>query len=256
VGEYVAVDGHPTWCEETGSGDPVLLLHGAFSNCDRMLGVFGPLAPERRLVGFDRRGHGRTADTAAAFHFDDMADETTAVLEHLGGDAAHLVGFSDGGIVGLLVALTRPDLVRSLVLIGTNYHVDGLVPGVFDDLGPESELVAFALPGYADRSPDGAAHFPVVVAKSAAMLTSEPALSTADLERISSRALVLVGDDDAVLAAHSWSLYESLPFAQLAVVPGASHMVPYEKPELVVRLVRDFLRSDGEVSTMMPLRRA
>jgi pimeloyl-ACP methyl ester carboxylesterase len=68
--------------------------------------------------------------------------------------------------------------------------------------------------------------------------------------------LVLVGDDDATLPSHTLSLYESLPAGQLAVVPGASHLVPYEKPELVAQLAADFLRSDGDVSTMMPIRRA
>jgi pimeloyl-ACP methyl ester carboxylesterase len=256
VGEYVAIRGHPTWVDLTGEGTPVLVLHGGFSNSDGLLGVFAGLAEEYRLIAFDRRGHGRTADSDAPFHYDDMALETIAVLDHVGGEAAHLVGFSDGGIVALLVALARPDLVRSLVLIGVNYHFDGLVPGVFDDVGPDSELVTFTSPGYAERSPDGADHFPVVVAKAAAMLTSEPTLTPNDLACITIPALVLTGDDDITSPIHTWSLYESLPNSQLAVVPGASHTVPYEKPELVAQLVSHFLRSGGEVSTMMPIRRA
>jgi pimeloyl-ACP methyl ester carboxylesterase len=255
MGEYIAVNGHPTWCDENGSGDPVLLLHGAFSHCDDLLEGFAPLADHYRLVAFDRRGHGRTADTGEAFHYDDMADETIAVLERLD-EPAHVVGYSDGGIVALLVALTRPELVRSLVLIGTNYHFDGLVPGVFDDVGPESELVEVTLPAYADRSPDGAEHYPIVVSKTSAMFKSEPTMTTADLGRIAMPALVLVGDDDAVEVTHTWSLYESLPAGQLAVVPAASHLVGYEKPELVVQLVRDFLHAGADVTTMMPIRRA
>jgi pimeloyl-ACP methyl ester carboxylesterase len=256
VGEYVAINGHPTWIERTGEGTPVLLLHGGFSNSDGLLDVFARLGEEHRLVAFDRRGHGRTADTDAPFHYSDMAGETIGVLEHVGGEPAHLVGYSDGGIVALLVALARPELVRSLVLIGTNYHCNGLVPGVFDDVGPDSELVTFLLPDYAERSPDGADHFPVVVAKGAAMIESEPTMTADDLARITAPALVLVGDDDAVLATHTWSLYESLPAGQLAVVPGASHIAPYEKPLLVAQLVDEFLGAGGAVSTMMPIRRA
>ncbi len=256
MGDYIPIKRHPTWIEVAGQGVPVLLLHGGFSNCDGLRDVFAPLGAEYRLVAFDRRGHGRTADTDASFHFGDMAAEAIAVLEHTCGEAAHLVGFSDGGIVALYVALARPELVRSLVLIGANYHRDGVVPGAFDDLGPESEFVAFLLPGYAERSPDGAGHFSVVVAKAEAMLSREPTLTTEDLSHIPVPALVLVGDDDVVLPVHTWSLFESLPAGQLAVVPGASHTVPYEKPELVADLVADFLRTGGEVSTMMPLRRA
>jgi len=257
MGEYVEINGHPTWIEVTGQGVPVVLLHAGFTNCDGLLGVFAGLRENHRLVAFDRRGHGRTADTDAPFHYSDMATETIAVLEHLGAGAAHLVGFSDGGNVALMVALARPDLVRSLVLISANYHVDGVVPGAFDDLDePGSEFVDYLLAPYAERSPDGAEHFPVVVAKGVELVSKEPTLTSEDLRRITAPVLVLVGDDDAILPSHTLSLYESLPAGQLAVVPGASHLVPYEKPELIAQFVADFLRSDGEVSTMMPMRRA
>jgi pimeloyl-ACP methyl ester carboxylesterase len=254
MGDYVPIHGHPTWIERTGEGPAVLLLHGGFTNSDGLLGVFAELAEDYGLVAFDRRGHGHTADTDAPFHYDDMADETIGVLEHLGTDSAHLVGYSDGGNVALLVALRRPELVRSLVLISANYHHDGVVPGTFDDL--DAELVDLLLPGYAERSPDGADHFPVVVAKGLEMIQHEPTLTAGDVARISAPALVLVGDDDAILISHTISLYESFGAAQLAVVPGASHLVPYDKSELVAQLVLDFLRTDGVVSTMMPLRRA
>jgi pimeloyl-ACP methyl ester carboxylesterase len=256
MGEYVDLNGHPTWIETLGHGPPVLVLHGGFSNSDRLLDVFARLSDEHRLIAFDRRGHGRTADTAAPFHYRDMAIEAIAVLEQVAGEAAHLIGYSDGGVIALLVALARRGLVRSLVLIGVNYHVDGLVPGVFDDVGPDSELVGFTLPGYAERSPDGADHFPIVVAKEAAMLDCEPTMASDELARITVSTLVLVGDDGIVLPSHTWSLFESLPASQLAVIPGASHLVHYEKPELVAQLVAEFLRTGGAVSTMMPVRRA
>ena len=79
------------------------------------------------LAAFDRRGHGRTADTDAPFSYDDMADETIAFLELLE-RRVYLVGHSDGANVALLVALRRPDLVHRVVLVGANYHFDGLVP--------------------------------------------------------------------------------------------------------------------------------
>jgi pimeloyl-ACP methyl ester carboxylesterase len=256
MGEYVPIKGTRTWIEASGEGAPVLFLHGGFSNCDAILGVFAPLASEYRLVGFDRRGHGRTADTEAPFSYDEMADQTIGVLAHLGGAPTPLVGYSDGGIVALEVALKRPDLVRSLVLIGVNYHFNGLVPGVFDEFQPESESVEFLRPAYVERSPDGDEHFPAIIAKGCELFSRAPTLAPDDLTGITMPALVLVGDDDAVTAAHTMSLYEHLPNSQLAVVPGASHIVPHEKPELVVQLVGEFLRTNGEVTTFMPIRRA
>ena len=148
---YVDLLGHPTWVHVDGDqGETVLLLHGGLSNSDAMLETIGrPLGRTYRLAAFDRRGHGRTADTGEPFHYSAMADETIAFLEHLGGPA-HLVGWSDGGIVALLVALRRPDLVGRIVAIGANYHFDGVRHTELPDDGP---MVAMISTSYAERSP-------------------------------------------------------------------------------------------------------
>jgi len=157
---------------------------------------------------------------------------------------------------GVPVLLLHGGFTTSLVLIGANYHHAGVIPGTFDDVGPGSEFFEFLLPGYVERSPDGAEHFPVVVAKGMTMIAEEPTMTTADLAQIPAPVLVVVGDDDVIEPTHTLSLYESIPESQLAIVPGASHLVPYEKPELVALLVTDFLSSDGTATTMMPIRRA
>jgi pimeloyl-ACP methyl ester carboxylesterase len=252
---YIDVNGHPTWLTVDGSHDEtVLLLHGGFSESDAMLGTIGgPLGQRYRVAAFDRRGHGRTADTAEPFHYDSMADETVAVLEHLGG-RAHLVGYSDGGITALLVALRRPDLVDRLVLIGTNFHHAALRK--LDP--PEDDDPAFALlrQTYAERSPDGVDHFDQFVAKTFTMFAAEPTLTVDDLARIAVPALVLVGDDDLLDLKHVVDLYESMPNAQLAVVPAASHLLPVEQPDETARLALRFLTSELPPATMLPSRRA
>jgi pimeloyl-ACP methyl ester carboxylesterase len=249
---YTDIGGHRTWFADSGgAGEPVLMLHGGISDSEMLLDALeAALADRFRILAFDRRGHGRTADTDAAFHYDEMANETIAAIEKLIGGPVHLVGWSDGGNVALLVSLRRPDLVRSLVLISANYHFDGNVPA-----GP---LVSEPKPlrdRYAERSPDGWEHFTAVFEKSRAMWAVEPTLTEDDLSRISAPALVLVGDDDLMTLAHTASLYESLPAGQLAVVPGTSHAVVLEKPELVGRLIGDFLGAPGKLKTHMPVRR-
>jgi pimeloyl-ACP methyl ester carboxylesterase len=254
MGEYVDINGHPTWVEQRGSGtETVVLLHGGLSNSDLLLDTIGGGVAERyRVVAFDRRGHGRSADTEAPFHYDDMAAETIAVLEQVVGGRAHLVGWSDGGIIALLVGMNRPDLVGRLVPIGANYHYDGLGPLPMD---PDSPLVAMIAQGYAERSPDGGDHFPEVLAKSMTMFETEPTLTTADLARITMPVLVLVGDDEAVRLDHTCSLYQALPAGQLAIVPAATHAVPLEKPVDVTRLIVDFLAAVDPPQTFMPIRR-
>jgi pimeloyl-ACP methyl ester carboxylesterase len=250
-----AINGHPTWIEDRGGdGPPVLLLHGGLGDSRMLLdGVGAAVGGDHRIVAFDRRGHGRTADTEAPFHYADMGEETVGVLKEVVGGPAHLIGFSDGGIIGLLVALDRPDLVRSLVLIGTNYHHDGIAPIDFD---PESPVLAMIAAAYAELSPDGAVHFETVLEKTMALFETEPTLTLEDVARIGCPTLVLVGDDDAVTLDHTCSLFETLPNGQLAVVPAASHMVLLERPALVNQLVTEFLTSGGSAQTLMPVRRA
>ncbi|GAA5117664.1 alpha/beta fold hydrolase [Pseudonocardia adelaidensis] len=256
MGEYLDIGGHPTWVDQRGSGaETVLLLHGGMSNSDLLLDAVGaPLAERHRLVAFDRRGHGYTADTPAPFHYEDMAAETIGVLEAVVGQRAHLVGWSDGGIICLLVALRRPDLVDRMVLIGANFHFDGVVGGF--DLPEDSPFASAILEAYAERSPDGGEHFGEIFGKFMAMVTTEPTLSTDDLGRITAPTLVMAGDDDAVLLPHTCEMYEALPAGQLSIVPGASHALPIERPDVTARTVLDFLGAEVPPATLIPVRRA
>ena len=254
MGRYIDIAGHQTWIEEAGDGaETIVLLHGGLSNGDALLDAIGPpLAGRYHLVAPDRRGHGRTADIDAPFHYAEMADETIGVLEQVVGGSAHLVGWSDGGIVALLVALRRPDLVTRQVLIGTNYHHDGTRPIEMD---PDDPMGAAMYNAYVERTPDGADHFPMVLDKALTLFASEPTLSAADVRRVTTPTLVLVGDDDCIELAHTVALFEALPAGQLAVVPRASHALPMEAPEEVARLVLEFLTADVPPATMMPSRR-
>jgi len=250
---YIDILGHPTWISVGIENDEtVLLLHGGIVDSRSLLGSIGPALSERYgVAAFDRRGHGRTADTAEALHYETMAYETIGVLEYLD-RPAHLIGHSDGGDVGLLVAMRRPDLVQRLVMIGSNFHHAGLLS--IGDLVTPDVYEMFATM-YGECSPDGREHFDEFLAKTYAMWASEPSLTPADLATVTVPVLVLVGDDDAITLSHTCLLYESIPGAQLAVVPGASHLLPIEQPEETVRIIRKFLESSLPPATLMPIRR-
>jgi len=239
-GRYVEFAGHRHWVVEAGTGRPLLLLHGGLDDSDAFFSAIGDrLAARRRVLGFDRTGHGRTADLDRPFHYADMADETAAMLAALDLDRIDLCGWSDGGIIGLLLALGHPELIGRMVLIGANFHWDALDPGLFDPqapwLGPASET-------YGAQSPDGPAHFPAIIRKTFALWQTEPAIGTEELGGITTPTLVLNGDRDTLIPLlHTVRLFEAIPHAELAIVPGASHFVPSEKPELTVELIEAFL---------------
>ncbi|MGH9021291.1 MAG: alpha/beta fold hydrolase [Acidimicrobiales bacterium] len=251
----VELNGHPTWAVVgRGRAPALVLLHGGLSSSRSLRGsIGGRLARDFSVSAFDRRGHGRTADTDAAFHYESMVDETVAFLDLLG-RRAHLVGHSDGGIVALLTARRRPDLVRRVVAVGSNFHVDGVAdPANLTFDGPDFDEWAA---DFGSRSPDGPGHARAVADKSLALFATEPNLTSSDLAQIATPVLVMVGDDDAVDLAHTVVLYQSLPVAQLCVVPAASHGVLKEHPKECARVITRFLTQRLPPVTRQPRRRA
>ena len=257
MGEYVDVGGVHTWYETSGHGEPLVLLHGGLeangswaAQIPAFAAHFGVFAPERR-------GHGHTPDVEGPLDYDVMARDMIGFIEAVVGGSARLVGWSDGGIVGLLVASSRPDLVRQLVAIGTNFDVSGYVPG-FDqiiDLPSDSPEFAPFRAAYEAVSPDGPEHWPIMFSKTMDMWRKEPHISAEELGRVCTRTLLIVGDDDLCTLEHTDALYRAIPDAELAVIPGTSHLAPMEKPDLINLLVLDFLRHEP-VQTLMPVRRA
>ncbi len=249
---YIEVLGHSTWTSiSEKKADSVLLLHGGLNGSDTFTDVGDGLAEKYRVSYFDRRGHGRTADTPEPFHYESMADETIAVLESIGG-ASHIVGWSDGGNVGLIVAMRRPDLLKRLVVIGANFKHEAMLDMGLSDESPAMQLMVGK---YMENSPDGPEHFEEFVNKSLVMWDAEPNFTIHDLSKISVPVLVMVGDDDAINLSHTCEMYESIPGAQLAVIPGTSHGLPLEKPDAVARIVDEFFSCQLPVETMIPIRR-
>jgi len=239
------------WHDERGAGDPLVLLHGGLTDSRCFSGSLDGLADTFRLYLPDRRGHGRTPDAPGPITIDLMARDTIAFLETTVGGPSRLLGYSAGGTVALRVAMRRPDLVERLVLISTVYDVDGLVFKPQAGAEPPAEVVD----AYAEVSPDGRDHFPVVVGKIAQAAGTERGLDPVDLRSVTARTLVLAGDDDLVTLDHTVSLYRALPTAELAVLPNASHLLLMERAETVRALVRQFLTTPA-APTFMPLSRA
>ena len=244
---YVDVNGLPTWHEVQGDGPPVVLLHGAFAGA----WSWAAQAPVLAGAGYrvhvpERRGHAHTRDVEGPLSYGVMADDTVAYLDGVVGGPAHLVGWSDGAVVGLLVAQRRPDLVDRLVLIGQYYNSSGRVTGGLTDqlTAGGDQVLAFLRGGYDPVSPDGPGHFPVVYAKTMRMLATEPELDLGSLAAVGAPTLVLQGDRDEVTLEHGAAVAAALPKGRLAVLPG-THLLPVENPEVVNALLLWFLRGDG-----------
>src|SRR5919112_5736373 len=120
---YVRVGGRRTWHEVHGTGQPVVLLHGAFAGASSWAAQVPALARAGYRVHVpERRGHAHTRDVEGPLSYGVMADDTVAYLDRVVGGPAHLVGWSDGAVVGLLVDQRRPDLVDRLGLVRPYYQ--------------------------------------------------------------------------------------------------------------------------------------
>jgi pimeloyl-ACP methyl ester carboxylesterase len=241
MAEYANVNGVRTWYAERGQGEPLVLLHGGFSDARDFAGNLDGLAARFRVFSPERRGHGHTPDVDGPITLDLMAEDLIAFLGKVVDEPAHIAGYSVGGTVALLVALRRPDLVCRLVLISAVFHSTGWI--VTPSKGGEwpEQVVA----AYAEVSPDGRDHFQVVVGKIVKAAEAQPlSLTEADMAGIDARTLVMTGDGDIVHLEHTLALYRALRESELAVVPGTSHVLLHEKPELCARLVEAFLTED------------
>ena len=240
VKDYVDAGGLRTYYEAQGTGEPLVMLHGGFASVNTFAGFTPRFAERYRVFSPERRGHGRMPDIEGPITYEIMADDTNAFIDALGVGPAHVVGWSDGANVGLITAIRRPDLVRKLVLIGTSVNITGAKPWAKTLLEPVDHLPPMLIDEYASLSPDGRDHFPVVFNKLVRAIVDTP-LTLADLARVSAPTLIMAGDDDLVTVEHQEAMRAAVQDGQLAIVPGTSHGLPLEKPDLVTRLIFDFL---------------
>ena len=221
---YAAVNGLKMYYEIHGEGPPLLLLHGgAGSISAEWISYF---STQFRVVAMEQMGHGRTADVLSrGFHYHDMAEDTIALMRHLAIESAVVVGYSDGGIIGLDMAIHHPGRVAKLVIIGASSRLDGYTPAALAEGLSVTPETWPAPQDYARLSPDGKDHWPVFLPRLQRMWAAEPNFSLDAMASIQSPTLVIVGDRDIITLEHAVEMYRTIPHAQLCVVPNAVHGV-------------------------------
>jgi pimeloyl-ACP methyl ester carboxylesterase len=253
---YLDLRGHPTWSKEwTDNGDPALLLHGGLSATeDWDFTILPAIEKTHHPFAYDRIAHGRTGIRDGFYHFDFQSEEAIAYLEDVISAPAHLLGWSDGGIIALMVAIKRPDLVKSIVAIGTNFNFDAGFPiAAFE---PEIIISEEDALEFAERSPDPADMQEVIIEKAYEVWRTEPKMTVADLAAITCPVLVLTGDDEPFSNHHTVDLYQALPNGRLAIIPAASHYLVHERTAMMNLMVTDFYQHQEFPITKDPRLRA
>ncbi len=246
---YYEIHGDPS------SGNPPLvLLHGAYGTASMFAPFVPGLAANRQVIVPEMQGHGHTADTDRPIRYETMADDVAALLGHLGIEQADVFGYSMGGGVAIRLAMQHPDLVRKLVSASASTTSEGMYPELLAMIETITPEMMMAAPFYAEYvqiapNPDG---FPTLVEKLKDLDAQPFAWPDDEVRAIPAPTLLIFGDADIITPDHMVELFRlrgggvagdlvGLPPAQLAVIPGASHIGVIQRADLLLPMIETFL---------------
>jgi pimeloyl-ACP methyl ester carboxylesterase len=253
---YAPVNGLEMYYEVHGAGQPLVLLHGAFSAIGTSFQHLLPdLAKTRQVIAFEMQAHGRTADIDRPLTLELMADDTAALLRFLGIERADLFGYSTGAAVALRVAIRHPDVVRKLVLASVTYTLSGVHPGLMEGLGEMTPEMMFGSPWHEEymRIAPRPEDFSVLFDKKTQMDREIQDVPAETIRAIEAPTLLIIGDSDLVRPEHAVEMFRllgggvfgdtpaGLPKSQLAILPGTSHVTLVERADLLLTIIPSFL---------------
>ncbi|MEZ5670220.1 MAG: alpha/beta fold hydrolase [Alphaproteobacteria bacterium] len=234
------VNGIEMYYATYGAGDPVLLIHGGLGYADIWGAQVADLMQDHLVIVADSRGHGRSTRTEEPFGYDLMASDYVALLDYLGIDRVDLVGWSDGGIIGIDIAMSHPERLGRLFAHAANITTDGVDPAVETDavFGTYIERMAEV---YARVSPTPD-QFDAFVEQIAHMWASQPNWTDAQVATITVPTAIVLGDhDEAITRAHTDHMAAVIPGAEEIILPQVSHFAMLQAPDEYTAAVRAFI---------------
>lgn len=226
-----------------GQGDPVLLLHGGLSN---KLSWFSQIpwlvASGRRVILMDTRGHGDSTAGDSKLSYQIFAEDTLLVLDQLGIQGTDIIGWSDGGIIALLLGLEAPQRVGRIVAISSNFQPSGLIPDINRSQDePHNSLLNKITYGLRSWWSGAGERHAVLEAEIKELWRTAPQLDHADLRIIAAPTLVITGENDIIDLRHSSELAQMLANGKIEIVPGAGHAAPVTHAQQINQLIASFL---------------
>ncbi len=222
--------------------NPVLLIHGGVINADTWGNQVPVLAKTHQVIVADSRGHGRSTRSSKPFSYELMADDYLALLDHLRIDKVALVGLSDGGIIGLDIAMRHPGRLTKLWAFGANTVVTGLKGG-YDKDPVFADAIVEAGEDYKRVSPTPN-EYDAFLAAASQMWNTQPAYRPEQIARIVTPTAIVAGEyDEVVQREHTEEIARLIPGAKLLILPGVSHFAHRQNPELYNRELTGFLDS-------------
>src|ERR671922_111127 len=257
VGNRVRVNGMQMYYEVSGTGDPLVVLHGAYMNIPTMGTIIPKLAKTHKVYAVELQGHGRTTDIDRPITYPNLADDVAAFMDAVGLTKADVFGYSMGAEVGLQLAIRHPAKVNKLVAASVAYDLEGWQPA-FKDVIPQMTVEMIVQMPFAKDYPKLAANpngFPELARKLIA-LEKEPMAWENEVKALKTPVLIMAGDADVATLEHSVALFrllgggimgdmgKPLPASRLAILPATSHTAVITQPDLLHAFIEPFLKGE------------
>lgn len=216
TGKYYDVRGIKMYTETYGTGQPLLFIHGNGGSINNFVMQIPYFAKKYKVIIADSRAHGKTIDTKDSLTYEMMADDFAALLDLMKIDSAYVVGWSDGGINGLLLAIRHPEKVKKLAITGANLRPDS--SAVWNDI-----LDMFKAPYTELKNKPTLTTQEQTTKKLTNLLLEQPHISTTTLQHVLCPTLVIAGDNDVITVQHTVEIYSHIPKAYLWILPNCGH---------------------------------
>lgn len=233
-GQRVKLNGIEMYYEIYGQGPPMLMIHGNGGYIATMGHQIECFSPKYQVIVADSRGHGNSEMGSDVLTYELMAEDANALLEHLSLEKVSVLGWSDGGNIGLLLAMNHPEKVGKLAVMGANINPRGAHDYAFSFMTEMEQQIDERIAAKDESQPWEKQKQYVQ------LLTKHPNIAVDELKRVKAPTLVLAGDRDIIRNAHTLEIFEGLPHAQLCIFPGATHMIPWQDPERFNPVVERF----------------
>ncbi|TDD83063.1 alpha/beta fold hydrolase [Actinomadura darangshiensis] len=249
-GAYASVNGIELYYEVHGAdhpGPPLIMLHGGVQTFHLSFDALLPeLTGDRRVIGVELQGHGHTADGDRPFSIGQCAADVVALLDHLNLDRADFFGYSLGGLVSTEVATAHPERAGRVVLAASHFRPDAYYPEITapeqdSPRLPTEEDGAAMYKAYTEVAPDPD-HFAAFLEKIQPAVHHFEPWTDEQLARLTMPILMIIGDTDFVRPEHAVEMHNRLPDSQLAILPATRHMDVVARADLVLPMVKTFLR--------------
>jgi len=237
VGKYADIRGFKMYYETYGKGEPLLIIHGNGGSINNFLYQIPYFAQNYQVILADSRAQGKSVDPSDSLSYEMMTDDLNALLDQLGLKSCYVIGWSDGGINGLLLAIRHPDKVKKLAVTGANLWPDttAVDPFVYNWAMKYNQNLQETL-----KKPNANIAQTKNQLKLAHLLSYEPHITVAQLHTITCPTLVIGGDHDVIRTEHTMLIAQSIPNSYLWIIPNSGHSTPIFKKEQFNKIVGDF----------------